>query len=95
MHRLAALLGVAVPAETWSGLVKAATFEHMRAHADRLAPDPSGVLKDRTAFFRQGTSGSGGELLTDDELDHYRARTAQLAPPDLLVWLHRESRGPV
>jgi aryl sulfotransferase len=95
MHRLAALLGIAVPAETWSGLVKAATFEHMRARADGLAPDPSGVLKDRTAFFRQGTSGSGRELLTDDELDHYRARTAQLAPPDLLVWLHRESRGSV
>lgn len=65
----------------------------MRARADWLAPDPSGVLKDRASFFRRGTSGAGRELLTNDELAHYRARTAELAPSDLLGWLHRENRG--
>lgn len=61
-----------------------------RPRADQLVPDPSGVLKKPSAFFRQGTSGSGRELLADAEMDHYRARTAQLAAPDLLEWLHRD-----
>jgi hypothetical protein len=28
-------------------------------------------------------------LLTADELAHYYARAAELAPPDMLAWLHR------
>ncbi len=93
MRRLAGLLDVTVPAEAWPDLVDAATFTQMRAHAYRLVPDPSGVLRDKVAFFRQGTSGSGRELLTDHELAHYRARAARMAPPDLLAWLHRDHRG--
>ncbi len=65
----------------------------MRARADQLVPDPSGVLKDRSTFFRQGVFGSGRALLTAAEVDHYRARTAQLAPSDLLTWLHRGQNG--
>ena len=89
MRCVASLLQITVPDEAWPDLVKAATYEHMRARADRLAPGPSGVLKDRAAFFRRGTSGAGKELLTADELDHYHARAAALAPPDMLTWLHR------
>jgi aryl sulfotransferase len=89
MHHLAHVLGIEVPADAWPGLVAAAGFEHMRARADRLAPDPVGVLKDRAQFFRRGSSGAGREVLPDDEYARYRARTEQLAPPDLLAWLHR------
>lgn len=64
----------------------------MRARADRLVPDPSGVMKDSAAFFRRGSSGAGRELLSDGELARYRARTAEMAPPDLLAWLHRGER---
>jgi len=89
MHRIAQLLEIAVPNKIWPDLIEAASFEHMRSRAEQLAPNPSGVLKDSAAFFRRGTSGSGRELLTDEELDHYRVRTARLAPSDLLAWLHR------
>jgi aryl sulfotransferase len=88
MRRLAELLGIAVPERTWPALVAAATFERMRASADRLAPDPPGVLKDKAAFFRRGKSGSGRELLSSDELARYHARAVQLAPSSLLTWLH-------
>jgi hypothetical protein len=90
MRRLAGLLRITVPDQTWASLVKAATFQEMRAAAARLTPGPGGVLKDRAAFFRRGSSGAGRELLTSDELAHYHARAAQLAPPDLLRWLHRD-----
>jgi aryl sulfotransferase len=87
MRGLAARLGVTVPDPAWPDLVKAATFEQMRAAADRL--QPVGMLKDNTAFFRRGTSGSGRELLSSDELARYHAHTARLIPADLFTWLHR------
>ncbi|GIJ80777.1 Sulfotransferase domain-containing protein [Micromonospora phaseoli] len=87
MHRLAARLGLDPPGPE---LVEAATFDRMRAHADRLAPDPAGVLKDRQAFFRSGRSGQGRAMLDDEARARYRSRCAALAPPDLLSWLHRD-----
>lgn len=90
MRRLASALGIAVADDKWPELAAAATFEQMRGNARDLAPDPSGVLKDRSAFFRRGRSGAARELLTEDELALYADRTARLAPADLLAWLHRE-----
>ena len=90
MRRLAGLLEITVPDDVWPRLVEAAGFESMKAYADELAPDRAGVLKDRRAFFRQGVTGSGRGLLTDDELARYRRRVERLAPPDLLEWLHQD-----
>ena len=90
MRMLADVLGITVPEEKWPGLVHAASFEQMRAHAHQQAPDPAGVLKDPVAFFRRGKSGEGTQLLTARELAGYQARAAQLAPPAVLAWLHRD-----
>jgi hypothetical protein len=89
MRRLAAVLGIEIPDGTWRVLVEAARFDAMRARADTLVPDPAGVLKDRQQFFRAGVSGAGRAVLSGAQLARYRERTAQLAPPDLLAWLHR------
>ena len=89
MRRLADRLGIAVAEPEWPALVEAATFERMRRRADEVAPDPSGILKDRSAFFRGGVSGSGEALLSGGQLDRYLARVAGLAPPGLVTWLHR------
>jgi len=89
MRDLAARLGIDVPETRWPDLVAAATFEQMRAKAKEFAPDTTGVLLDSNAFFRRGTSGAGRELLTDEEHAAYLDRAAELAPPDLLAWLHR------
>ena len=63
MRRLAGRLGITVPAAAWPGLVRAATFEEMRAGADRII-GPPGILKSSAAFFRRGTSGAGREELS-------------------------------
>jgi aryl sulfotransferase len=89
MRGIAAWLGIDVPARRWSALVEAATFAAMRRKAAVLVPDPSGVLKDHLAFFRQGRSGTGRDLLSTEEIERYHQRAAELAPPDLLAWLHR------
>lgn len=91
MRRVASRLGFSVSEETWPTLVEAATFAQMRARADSIAPDPSGILKDQTAFFRRGSSGAGAETLSRVELDHYYRRAAAMAPRELLEWLHRDS----
>jgi hypothetical protein len=87
MRRIAAQLGMVVPEQEWPALVQAATFEAMRGRADTLIPT-AGIMKSNAAFFRRGTSGAGREILGDEEMAGYRARVAQLAPPDMLAWLH-------
>jgi hypothetical protein len=93
MHWLADRLGIVVPVATWPDLVSAASFESMRARADEMISVGS-ILKSSAAFFRRGTSGAGAELLTEQELAHYHQRVAQLAPPDLLAWLHSPAQHP-
>jgi hypothetical protein len=90
MRRLAGRLGIAIPEETWPSLVQAATFKQMREAADQLAPLRN-VGNEQAAFFRKGSSGDGRALLTDAEAARYYARAAQVAPPELLTWLHRDS----
>ncbi len=90
MRRLARRLDIDVAEGRWPELVHAARFEQMRDRADRLAPGPPGVVIDPTRFFRRGRSGAGRELLSAAELARYRQRAGELAPPDLLSWLHGE-----
>ena len=73
-------------------LVQAATFKGMRNSADMLVPT-LGLFKSNAAFFRRGTSGAGREILSDEEIAGYHARAAQLAPPDMLTWLHSSGPG--
>jgi aryl sulfotransferase len=87
MRRIARRLRVGVPEQAWPALVEAATFEAMRSSADWLIPT-AGILKSNAAFFRRGTSGAGREVLSADEIAAYHTRVAQLAPPDMLAWLH-------
>ena len=61
-------------------------FYELRRKPFEITPDPA-------FFFRRGTSGAGREILSDEELAGYHARAAQLAPPDLIEWLHRRIAG--
>jgi aryl sulfotransferase len=88
MRALAGRLGIAVPEPAWPALVAAASFDGMRARADRLVPT-AGLFKSNAAFFRRGRSGAGRETLSESELATYYERAAELAPADLLAWLHR------
>ena len=48
----------------------------------------SRILKSSATFFRRGKPGAGREILTHDEIAHYHALAAKLAPPGMLTWLH-------
>ncbi len=88
MKALAEALGIEIDDGVEPALVEAARFDAMRADAERVAPDPGTVLRDRTAFFRRGRPGAAAELVTEADLRRYEQRAAALAPPDLLAWLH-------
>jgi aryl sulfotransferase len=88
MRALAWRLGIDVPEGAWRALTSAASFQRMRDHSERLIPATQGIIKDTASFFSRGTSGAGGEILSADEMARYHARAAQLAPPDMLEWLH-------
>jgi hypothetical protein len=91
MRRVSAQLGIPVDETRWSGLVEAATFEQMRANADRIVPDSTNELwQDNQQFFHRGTSGQWRTLLDDAGVDRYFARVAELAPDDVARWLHRD-----
>lgn len=89
MQRVAALLGIDVANDRVDELAHAATFESMHANGDKLAPDPSAVLLDKSRFFRSGQSGAGTDALSSAALAAYHSRASRTAPPDLLTWLHR------
>ena len=88
MRRLATRLAINVADGAWPRLVAAAGFDRMRARAELLAPDPERIIKQRDRFFLRGSSGAGRELLSEPELARYHERAEQLAPRDVIAWLH-------
>jgi hypothetical protein len=89
LRRLASTLSIDVSDERIEDLAAAASFERMRARADELAPGVDRHLwRDNRAFFRSGSSGQWRDLLGPSDLVRYRSRIAELAPRDLVDWLH-------
>lgn len=89
MRRLANQLRLAEPEQVSAKLAAEASFDAMRARATELAPNAQGILRDPSAFFREGRSGTGVTELNRSELNRYHERVRALAPPALVTWLHR------
>lgn len=91
MRRLGHRLDLAQPEQVTEQLAAEASFSAMRGRAAQLVPNTQGILRDPSAFFREGRSGTGMTVLTRTELDRYHQRVAGLAPPALVAWLHRST----
>jgi hypothetical protein len=90
IRHLAGRLGLTVDEATLPALAEAATFEKMRADADRLVPEADlNIWQNNRDFFHRGSSGYWRDVLDADDRAAYRARVTALAPPDLSTWLHR------
>ena len=68
-----------------------ARFPAAPAQHPSARPSEHGIFMDTASFFRRGSSGAGREILSHEELARYHARAAQLAPLDMLEWLHSPS----
>lgn len=89
VRRIATAIGIDPDPTLVHDVVAATSFDAMRDRADELAPDAAGVLVDRAAFFRRGTSGAGREVLTVAESAAFEARVRSRVSADLADWLLR------
>ncbi len=86
MRRVADVLGIALP-DDFARFVEAATFDRMRAAADRTAPDSElGTWKSNADFFRSADDRTW-DFMTDDDLSHFESRLVDLAEADLAEFM--------
>jgi aryl sulfotransferase len=88
MRRVAAFLGIDVPASKWPGVVERCTFESMRARGDEIGSFWQ-FDGGATSFLFKGTNGRWRDVLTPAELAAYDARVADLLAVDAAAWLAR------
>ena len=92
MRALAARLSIEIPEPLWPSLVKAATFEEMRANADKTAPGVTeAIWQDNKKFFRSGSSGQWRKVIGEGDLARYHQRVRELADPAFAAWAHHGS----
>jgi aryl sulfotransferase len=90
MRRVADLLGVTVEADAWPGLVKAATFENMKANADHTAPDTNHQLWfSNSQFFHKGQNEQWRGALSAESLALYDQRSRDGYDGAMVDWLER------
>lgn len=90
MRRLAGLLGIDIPEEQWPALVKAATFDEMKANADKTAPDTNhGTWKNNAEFFHKGKNAQWKGVLTGDSLARYDSLTRERYDNAMVDWLEQ------
>lgn len=89
MARIAAHIGVTHSPDVMERLVAAATFDNMKANADRFSPSAGqGFWKSDAGFFDSATSNKWEGRLTEAQIATYQARLADLVPdPDMRAWL--------
>ncbi|MBW2282686.1 MAG: sulfotransferase domain-containing protein [Deltaproteobacteria bacterium] len=92
MRRVAALLGVDVAEPLWPDLVRAATFDSMKARPEQFAPEANvGLWKDTSRFFNKGTSGQWQDTLSAGSLAAYDAVRSERVSQELGEWLEQGS----
>jgi aryl sulfotransferase len=92
--KLAGLLDISHPQYILDELVQAATFDHMKANAERYAPSGGkGFMKSDSDFFHSGTSGKWDGNLTAKELAGYDAMMDAHLTPTERAWLEYGAEG--
>jgi aryl sulfotransferase len=88
MRRVSAYLDIPVNETLWPTLVQSATFNAMKANAEKMAPASTiGLWKDTSNFFHRGTNRRWEGALTDEQIARYRRLAAERLEPQLARWL--------
>lgn len=86
--RIAGHVGISHPPEVMAALVEAATFDSMKANANRFTPSAGqDFWRDDAAFFDSATSNKWEAKLTEADLAAYDARISTLLDPAERAWL--------
>jgi aryl sulfotransferase len=85
---IATALDIEIDDSRLEAFAQAASFDNMRQHAERHAPETGrGFWKSDRGFFAAGTSGQWRDKLNSDQLAAFDARLAELLPTDEAQWL--------
>jgi len=88
MRRLAAFLEIEVEEGKWPELVRAATFDQMKANADRIAPEADHrIWKSTESFFNKGENEQWRAALSTQSIELYHQVTRQRYDPSMLEWM--------
>ena len=92
---VAALLGIRHSPSLMAQLVKSATFDHMKAHAERYAPSGGkGFFKSDRAFFKSGGIDTWKGNLSEAELVAYNTMMDTHLSADDRAWIEYGSGLP-
>ncbi|SLN75354.1 sulfotransferase domain-containing protein [Roseisalinus antarcticus] len=92
--KLSDLLNISHPSHVLDQLVQAATFNNMKANAERYAPSGGkGFMKSDTEFFHSGTSGKWDGKLTDKEVEAYSVMMDAHLTSEERAWLEYGVKG--
>ena len=86
--KIALHVGIDHPPELLLAIVEAATFESMKANANRFTPSAGqGFWNKDAGFFDSASSNKWEGQLTHDDLARYDARISSLLTPQERSWL--------
>lgn len=95
MRRVAAFLGIEVPAGLWPAIVDAARFEAMRRDGAVLMGQTAGMFRDASAhFFHRGMNERWRGVFRKPDLALYDEKLAAL-PPECARWIMEGSAAAV
>lgn len=88
IRRVADFLAIDVTAETLSKICWMVDFQVMKSQADQISPGAEAAFKGGgQTFFNKGTNKRWREVLTEEDLELYRAAIARELTPDCADWL--------
>ena len=89
MGSLADRLDISTDTPEWDDLVRAASFDSMKSASRRARSRPPRRTQGPWRLLPSWRLRDGYRNLSPADHDAYLSRAAELAPPDLLTWLHR------
>jgi len=94
MRRIAAFIGAPIDEAKWPALVKAATFDEMKAAGARIKPSVVDVMVGGTdRFFNKGVNGRWRDHFSDSDLALYDAKVREKFTPGLAAWIEKGRLG--
>lgn len=88
VRQIAKILAVELDDAALEAVLEQSAFDHMKKHAEQFAPDADrGLYRNSADFFSVGANGQWAELLSDEDVQVYNERFAELLPEADRVWL--------
>ncbi|MFZ1753839.1 MAG: sulfotransferase domain-containing protein [Caldilineaceae bacterium] len=90
LRRIAAFLAIPLADDALPALMQAASLDAMREREARLNQSWSATFKDGAGtFFFKGTNGRWRDVLSEEEVQMYEAKVAQVLTPECRAWLEQ------